>query len=239
MEYVNKLERNGVCLIKNIYRKDEITKIRNMNNNIMTNIEVILKKNIPKRIKYVTHFDKEYEKYKNLYQIENLSILELNKGRYDVYLDNEINFKINNTLQSIIDFFFKKNYTIKWGFLASQSNSDEGHWHRDVINIDGDADDNGNYNDSNMVHNMNPFYFTILIPLVNCNVENGSTEFIKSSHNKTYSETDGLERIQFDTEIGDIIIFDGRIFHRGRKNNSNNSRDMIYIIVYRNWYNEQ
>ena len=36
---------------------------------------------------------------------------------------------------------------------------------RDTINSrDGDADEEGNYDDSNMVHNMNPFYFTILMP---------------------------------------------------------------------------
>ena len=86
---------------------------------------------------------------------------------------------------------------------------------------------------------MSPFYFTILIPLVNLNKLNGTPEFIIGSHKKTYKESKKDIHEQFNVNIGDAIIFDGRIFHRGRANNSDNSRPIIYIVIHRNWYTEK
>ena len=54
----------------------------------------------------------------------------------------------------------------------------------------------------------------------------------------TYEEAKENEHIRIDTQIGDIIIFDGRIFHRGRENKSNESRPILYNIIHRSWYVE-
>jgi len=43
---------------------------------------------------------------------------------------------------------------------------------------------------------------------------------------------------QFDTKLGDAIIFDGRIFHRGRENKTNLDRPIIYNMIHRDWYVE-
>jgi ectoine hydroxylase-related dioxygenase (phytanoyl-CoA dioxygenase family) len=40
-----------------------------------------------------------------------------------------------------------------------------------------------------MVHNFEPFYFNVLLPLVRLTKENGSTEFILGSHKSTYNES--------------------------------------------------
>tara|TARA_B100001142_G_scaffold282428_1_gene294812 strand:- start:195 stop:575 length:381 start_codon:yes stop_codon:yes gene_type:complete len=124
------------------------------------------------------------------------------------------------------------------GILTSNSKSDNGIWHRDVVNICGESDKNGNYDDSKMVHDFEPFYFNVLIPLVPLNKDNGSTEFILGSHKSTYNELNEKKGIQYTTDIGDVIIFDGRIFHRGRENKTNISRTLIYNVYHRSWYND-
>ena len=139
---------------------------------------------------------------------------------------------------NVINNFITKQYSTTWGLLTSDVNSDNGPWHRDVVNIDGESDKLGNYNDYNMVHNFKPFYFTILIPLVNLNKNNGTPEFIKGSHKLTYNESLKSDHLRFDTQLGDVIIFDGRIFHRGCANQSNIPRPVLYNVVKRNWYVE-
>ena len=246
---LNTLEIDGVCLLKNIFTKNELKTIYNTAINIENNINKTLKtKDIPySYYKYITLYDKEIIHHKKLYKIDNTDILEISNGLYDVNLEtpnNSFNFK-NDIIETIINKIIKKNYNSKVGLLTSSSKSDFGPWNRAVVNIDGDSDDNGNYNDYNMVHNMSPFYFTVLVPLVKLDKNNGSTEFIKGSHKLTYNEikdknieNKNIENIQFETEIGDIIIFDGRIFHRGCENKSDESRPIIYNIIYRDWYNE-
>ena len=54
----------------------------------------------------------------------------------------------------------------------------------------------------------------------------------------TYKDTIGKEHIRMDTEIGDIVIFDGRIFHRGCANHSETPRPVLYNMIHRNWYIE-
>ena len=46
---------------------------------------------------------------------------------------------------------------------------------------------------------------------------------------------DGL---RIETELGYSIIFDGRIFHRGKENISNTERPVLYNVIHRDWYVE-
>lgn len=54
----------------------------------------------------------------------------------------------------------------------------------------------------------------------------------------TYDEAKNKEYIRMNLDLGDIIIFDGRIFHRGRENKSDKPRPVLYNIVHRSWYME-
>ena len=69
-------------------------------------------------------------------------------------------------------------------------------------------------------------------------LENLKWIIITRSHRLTYKESIQNKHIQFNTNIGDAIIFDGRIFHRGRANNSEEDRPVIYNMIHRNWYTE-
>ena len=230
------LDIDGVAIVPSLFSIEEIDTYIDLANDTYFKMYNGLSNTKPTKYKYYTHFDTESCSIKNNYELDDISVLEIVNGRYDIsykYFN-----KINPILESITKNFIKRNYGTKMGLLTSDIKSNDGPWHRDVINLDGDADDNGIYDDSNMVHNMKPFYFTILIPLVELNLDNGTPEFIKGSHKLTYSECLNNEHIRLKTKLGDCIIFDGRIFHRGCANKSDSPRPVIYNVVHRNWYIE-
>ena len=234
-QIIHNLEYDGVSVIKNVYNREQINnliKLSQSKYNYFINNQDKMKL---QTYDYYTHFDKEYCDKKNYYEYNDLKIIELAKGRYDISFSTDL--LDSPIINDVIDHFIKKEKKMNYGLLTSEIDSKEGQWHRDTVNLNGDPDNNGNYDDS-IVHNIRPFYFTILIPLVPLTKENGSTEFIKGSHKLTYNEINNCEHIQLDTEIGDIIIFDWKIFHRGRKNNSQKSRPILYNIIYRSWYSE-
>jgi len=237
-KYVNDLDKIGVAVVKSVYKYDEIIALQKLANQTHQKVLESISKNPKyKEYKYYTHFDKERCSIKKNYKIENLDILEIVKGRYDINCEL-FSKSVNTKIMDIINSFISKQYSITCGLLTSDVNSNNGPWHRDVINIDGESDKLGNYNDLNMVHNFQPFYFTILIPLVDLNATNGTPEFIEGSHKLTYRESLKSKHLRFNTELGDVIIFDGRIFHRGCENNSNKPRPVLYNVIKRNWYVE-
>ena len=234
---INQLKENGVAILKNLYTIPQITNLENYYKDL-NNLDF----NNFKKSKYIykTHFDKERVYSKNFYINSEIEAIEITKGRYDIYYKN-CYMNLHTKVFEIMNHFMNpENRNHKWGYLTSSMQSDNGHWHRDTVNICGDADENGMYDDSAMVHNFNPFYFTVLIPLVPLTLENGTPEFIKGSHKMTYQEIQekNNKHLRFETEIGDAIIFDGRIFHRGCENKSNLDRPVLYNMIQRDWYHE-
>lgn len=84
-----------------------------------------------------------------------------------------------------------------------------------------------------------PYYFTVLIPLVEITRENGPTEFIKKSHQKGKVDSTQAEIFAPLLSLGDIVIFDGRTLHRGGANHSSAERLVAYITYVANWYHDQ
>ncbi len=241
---INQLIEDGVVVIKNAYAKEQINNLKNFSKDIENKgNELLLEKTINQKTKpqiynYTTHYDKEICHKKKFYENDNIHIIEIVKGRYDMSLKN-CDKDIHTSIEEVVNHLIKpENRSYTWGLLTSSANSVDGHWHRDTVNINGDAEENGDYDDSVMVHHMKPFYFTVLIPLVPLNKENGTPEFIRGSHKLTYKESINKEHIRMNTDLGDIIIFDGRIFHRGCKNISKKERPVLYNMIHRNWYIE-
>eukprot|EP00494_Astrolonche_serrata_P001394 UN01400 len=114
----------------------------------------------------------------------------------------------------------KDNWVVQIGVITSDAKSDHGPWHRGVVNVCGEANNQGNYWDGLMVDpKFEPFYFTILIPLVDITSENGPTELLIGSHHQTFDVVD-LNKTHTDhVKAGTVLIFDGRMYHRGRENN--------------------
>ena len=242
---INELKENGAAVLKDLYDSRQIESLNqyqillDYNLNKLLNDEE-LKCNSHSIYRYKYHFDIERIKNKNQYNFDNYEILEIVKGRYDICkLNSKKN--LNTYVEEILDNFIQKENRIqKWGLLTSTIKSNDVPWHRDTVNICGDPNEYGEYNDTAMVHGFDPFYFTVLIPLVPLTYENGTPEFIKGSHKMTYSEmkNKNCEILRFETELGDAIIFDGRIFHRGRENISNVERPVLYNVIHRDWYVE-
>ena len=236
---IDELKKDGVTILKAIYTKKDIQVLKKNALSIELDVNRTLNSNTIKsyNYNYYSLFDKEYSHKKKAYKLPKYNVIEVAKGRLDIGIDNQ-DIYIHLKIKSIIHHFFTKHYESHIGILTSNSKSHNGIWHRDVVNICGEADKNGNYDDSKMVHDFEPFYINVLIPLVPLNKDNGSTEFILGSHKKTYNELNETKGIQYTTDIGDVIIFDGRIFHRGRENKTNMSRTIIYNVYHRCWYND-
>ena len=168
---VNELKQNGVAILKNLYDFRQIESLKQYQilleynlNKLLNDEELKLKSHSVCR--YKSHFDIERINNKNQYNFDNYEILEIVKGRYDICKLNS-NKKLNTYIEEIMDNFIRKeNRKQKWGLLTSSINSMDGPWHRDTVNICGDPNEYGEYDDSAMVHDFNPFYFTILVPLV-------------------------------------------------------------------------
>jgi hypothetical protein len=77
-----------------------------------------------------------------------------------------------------------------------------------------------------------PFYITHLIYLDNIS----STEFCIDSQNNPDNNTDIYSKYISQPESGIMILFDGRIIHRGMGNKSNTNRYAIYISYYKKSY---
>ena len=239
-DIINTLITDGIAVIKNAYTLKQIEDLKQFSNELYEPLKNLQNNNLSLKKEtytYETHFDIERVYKKNVYYLDNRQAIEVVKGRYDISY-NTCNKDIHTLTNDVISHFMKKkNRFCSWGLLTSSKNSKDGHWHRDTVNLNGEADEEGKYDDKPML-NLEPFYFTVLIPLVPLNKKNGTPEFIKGSHKLTYKESINKEHLRIDTELGDIIIFDGRIFHRGCANHSQEDRPVLYNMIHRKWYVE-
>jgi ectoine hydroxylase-related dioxygenase (phytanoyl-CoA dioxygenase family) len=70
--------------------------------------------------------------------------------------------------------------------------------------------------------------YTVFSPLIDVLVEHGGTQFKLGSHKSRQSRT-----ITHVPKIGEIVIFDYRILHRGMANRSVQTRPLMYIVYSR------
>ena len=62
---------------------------------------------------------------------------------------------------------------------------------------------------------------------------------INAENNIDQYEFNELELKQLEVPLGSVLIFDGKINHRGKGNNSNDERPCIYQVYHKKWYNDQ
>lgn len=123
-----------------------------------------------------------------------------------------------------------------WGAIPALGGSGPTNWHRDVYSV---VNNMQGQNLSDFDINLPPYYFTVLIPLVQITNENGPTQFIKGTHKQM--EVNIEERSAYSPLLspGDISIFDGRIIHKGSANHTKDERLVAYITFVANWYHDQ
>jgi hypothetical protein len=76
---------------------------------------------------------------------------------------------------------------------------------------------------------------TIIVPLVDFTIENGATQVLVGSHNKTWSlvAQQGAQVVQVPT--GSIAVFDSRVYHRGLGNQTDEARPALIFCYDREW----
>ena len=242
---VHDLEQDGVTIIPNVFRPEQIVRFRAEYDRLFTRTMDMVQRGPEDSYELITHFDKEVRANKTAFTDgEGGVIIETAPGRHDFTLGMDRGvfgsdeFQKPPIIWTLMKHLFGSRYVHNSGMLSSTVRSDDGPWHRDIYNLQGSAKADGTYDDFAVVHHFDPFYFTVLMPLVELTPDNGSTEFVQGSHRLTYAEAEDKPHLQFRIAPGSAIIFDGRIFHRGRRNKSSESMPVLYQVYTRDWYND-
>jgi len=203
--------------------------------NILTEVQIKLLNHI-----IMNYFDKIIlEKIKNFERpIKNKygDFIERNKGRFEItphpVLENKIweilfsnnKFKIINKIAKKI---IKKNNNEKviqeLCLLPLEPDTEDGIFHRDIF-VNSEEDFKSNI-----------FYLTHIIYLD----DSAYTEFCQNSNYNSDNNINNYKIKKIKSEPGKMILFDGRLLHRGLKNNSSKPRLAIYISYYKKSYIDQ
>ena len=101
-----------------------------------------------------------------------------------------------------------------------------------------------------------PFGIVATVPTVNLTGANGPTEFLTGSHvdveaggtafweNQTRSDdespgaTYATPAVALQAKVGDVVLFDLRCRHRGRRNRSGRARTLLYLSYVKRWFRD-
>ena len=140
----------------------------------------------------------------------------------------------NQNWISVIEAILGKNYKVAFsGIVESLSGSVDQQWHRD-----------GNHLYDNVLIK-EPYALTCFIPLVSITEANnlGAPQFVPKSHhvmNECAIDLQGDAIMQLDNfPLGDALIFDYRLVHRGVKNISVTRRPLMYIVYAKSFWSDQ
>ena len=235
-----KLVTDGVVVIPNVFSLDEIASYRGEYDRLFAHLLEQTKVLPKKSLEYISAFEKKAYGTKHYWDYEGTQILELAPGRYDFTwgMDQDVfaseHFQNQEPVRTLMNRLLAPDFTHMSGALPSMSSSANGPWHRDTYPLFSN-DDHGY-----VTTGLPEFYYTILIPLVKLTKENGTTEFIVGSHKKTYQQavSENLPHFQADVEPGSVIVFNGKIYHRGRENKTDVDRPVLYQVYHKKWYND-
>lgn len=218
--YVDHFIKDGVVIFKQLFNISQLEIIANEVKQIR---QVVMKK--------IANMERPIKTYSDIAERE-LGRLDYRCGFTSSQFDSIAKpiIQIIQRLSPNIDFRYY------WGAIPSLGGSGPTAIHRDVYPILNKTQGN----DLDLLDlNLPPYYFTVLIPLVQITKENGPTQFIKGSHRQGQVEE---EKAAFYSPLlapGDVTIFDGRILHRGSANQTQAERVIAYITFVANWYHDQ
>ncbi len=218
--YLNEILNAGVFVFKNMIKIEQIVELKIQTDKVR---EIVLSKISSMERPVNIHSD----------------IVERELGRLDYRCG--FNASIFDEIAAPIDAIIKEaspkiDFNRYWGLLTALGGAGPTNMHRDVypflnttegVNLD--------------THELNlpPYYFTVLMPLVVITKENGPTEFIKYSQREKIVDVTKSDIYAPLTIPGDVVIFDGRIMHRGSANHTKDERILAYITYVANWYHDQ
>ena len=210
LDFKQKFEDDGYFILKNFVKENFITHLINEIENSSNTIKYFDNSNKLRRI------EKIYDQGKYLINL-NKKILELLKN---IFNENFLIFKDKFNAKPPGGEGFFAHYDGIFQFTDSKNNKKNG-WYE--------------YGD---------FFVNVLVAIDNCNEKNGTIElakFHKGNFKQLFQNTkkDGTPALSKDIEnktlfnkinldIGDIVVFSNTCPHRSKKNNSQNTRRIIY-----------
>lgn len=254
------LETDGVVVIPRVFSKVQIESFRKAHDRNFARVANLISRAEQYEKPYRHDFDTKRYYVMPHYQIYDdqgegwEEVIEISPGRLDYTFgmnpddsdedsDDEesdsdatnvfasVDFQRPKILAQLMERMLKADFRSYAGALPSAGSSRDGPWHRDVYLMFDDETV-----DVNLPH---PYYYTVLIPLVAVDAQNGATQFLLGSHKQTCEQALSENRsYQPSAEPGDMIVFDGRICHRGRENKTDSDRTVLYMVWTKKWYND-
>lgn len=174
--------------------------------------------------KYISAKKYKGEKTNDVFVQDNINYIVFNKGQQDFW-DLELKLPDLKPIENIIEKVIKTPYKLSsiGALTLDAKTKSTSKWHRDTMPLFtvGTAAENDEY-----TLRLPDFYFTVFIPTRD--VIGGATEFSIMNHSAR-----GF------VHAGDAIIMNGKTLHRGRDNDSEVDRNMIYLIYCAAWYDEK
>ena len=183
---------------------------------ILASLEDFFKTTILKKVEGIER--PLQQKYRNF--------LERSLGRFECYFDKTLDQQIMDYLLSNAKFKDIHNHCIecikKYNdgciedicFIPVEANTPDGQWHRDTIieNEIGDFE--------------RPLYYIAHLIYFD---DLANTEFCLNSAHNSNNDPNIYEKLMTNAQANSSVFFDGRLLHRGLKNNNPNTRYAIYI----------
>ena len=241
---VKELEEQGYSVLKNVFSAAEISKMNSDYKRLREKAMSIISTNANQRDRvWKENNETTYSKYwcqpVSKESDKHDVILQAGVGRYDLWKGFHLNVEstvLDNLMNTLLN-----THTHYSGIVLSTPGSSDQYWHRDVDNLSNSGDTSGV-----ALMNIDDFYFTLLIPCsVDVTLDNGPTEFMVKSHRATSDEFHKLEKRKACLNVGDVLIFNGKMNHRGLGNRTGEKdgdegeeRPVVYKIYHRPWYSD-
>lgn len=244
-EFVRQLREDGVVVLEDVYTETQFAEIVSQYQDLYREFQNAL----PKLEWMVNKFHRTdtptYKLDKRLYDKvpmaswgEDGSAIHLGQGRYDFSSKarfgqgalGSVWFRYPGPVRQLVERVLGGDWKDFVGALPSHAQSATGGWHRDIYSL---------FESEEIDIGLPPFYLTMLIPLVELTPENGATEFIRGSHRQTIGQAVAAQdhgRFLAAARPRSIVIFDGRVIHRGGPNSTNEDRPVLYQTFTKRWY---
>jgi len=114
------------------------------------------------------------------------------------------------------------------GTLPTYPQAEGGPWHRDIQMM---------FGDEALDLAVPDYYFNLLVPLEPVQLHN-ATEFLSGSHKTVQSAIADCPSVSSSMAVGDLVIFNGKIVHRGQPNVGGNMRSLVYAVFAAPWFEQ-
>jgi ectoine hydroxylase-related dioxygenase (phytanoyl-CoA dioxygenase family) len=135
----------------------------------------------------------------------------------------------NGVILSLLDQLLGDVYKVSsFTIVVSHPGSDTQHVHRDHSHL---------FERENVGQALPPYAVNVAIPLIDVDLEIGSTGFWPGSHRwDTDQPYDAADMVAPTLRAGDCMMIDYRTMHGGLPNRSTRVRPIVYVVYTRQWF---